>query len=152
MTRNFILLLILAFAILSCSNSNDSDYNDINPIKASIATVTCDYVTDGDTWNFLYNEEKHTVRVLHVDCFETYPGERLERQAESYGISTDSAMRLGKLAKEFADSLMTGKEVVMMEDPGEDSFDIYDRLLRITIIDGMRLDSLMIEKGYGMPY
>jgi endonuclease YncB( thermonuclease family) len=151
MTRNCI-LIILAFAILSCSNSSDNDVHDSNPIEANTATVTCDYVTDGDTWNFLYNDEKYIVRVLHVDCFETYQGERLERQAESCGISTDSAMKLGKLAKELADSLMAGKEVVIMKDPTEDSFDIYDRLLRITIIDGMRLDSLMIEKGYGVPY
>jgi len=148
------ILLFFAFSciVISCSNSTDNDANDPNPIRASTATVTCDYVTDGDTWNFYYNNEKYTVRVLHVDCFETSQGDRLTKQAGKYGISVDSALILGKLAEYLADSLMTGKKIVIQKDPDEDAYDVYERLLRITIADGMRLDSLMIVRGYGMQY
>jgi endonuclease YncB( thermonuclease family) len=107
-------------------------------------------VSDGDTWKFELKDEQFSVRVLYVDCFETRRGSRLEKQATAGGISPDSALALGKLAKHLADSLMTDKPVTMLRDYEADNLDVYGRLLRITIIDGMRLDSLMLEEGYGV--
>ena len=123
-----------------------------HPARDSVAVVTCAYVSDGDTWNFYYSDKKYIVRVLHVDCFETREGERLNDQAEKAGISPDSALKLGKAAKELAEVLLEDKQVTIVRDYSEDNKDVYDRLLRITIIDGKRLDSIMIAEGYGFPY
>lgn len=96
----------------------------------SVAVVDCIAVSDGDTWKFEIKGEPFAVCVLHVDCFETRHGTRLDGQAAAAGISTDSALALGKLAKALADSLMTGKKVTMVRDYDEDNLDAYGRLLR----------------------
>jgi len=144
----------LTFLLLSCSSTTDSskDCECSNPFVDSLATIKCIAVSDGDTWKFELKDERFSVRVLHVDCFETRRGSRLEKQATAAGITPDSALALGKLAKHLADSLMSGKQVTMMRDYDTDNMDVYGRLLRITICDGMRWDSLMIAKGYGMRY
>jgi hypothetical protein len=54
------------------------------------------------------------------------------------------------MAKHLADSLMPGNKVTMMRDYNEDNLDSYGRLLRITVVNVMRWDSLMIAKGYGI--
>jgi endonuclease YncB( thermonuclease family) len=147
-----LLLIVLAFAFYSCSSTSDSSKDCVckNPIVDSVSVVLCIGVADGDTWKFELKGEQFSVRVLHVDCFETRRGSRLEDQAEAAGISADSALVLGNFAKHLADSLMTGKKVTMVRDYGEDNLDAYGRLLRITIVDGMKLDSLMVAKGYSV--
>jgi len=147
-----LLLTILAFVLYSCSSTTDSSEacECVNPFVDSVAVVDCIGVADGDTWKFELKGEPFSVRVLHVDCFETRRGSRLEDQAEAAGISADSALVLGNFAKQLADSLMTGKKVTMVRDYDEDNLDAYGRLLRITIVYGMRLDSLMIAEGYSI--
>jgi endonuclease YncB( thermonuclease family) len=143
-----LLLIIVAFALYSCSSTTDSckDCECVNPFVDSVAVVDCIGVADGDTWKFEMKGEQFSIRVLNVDCFETRRGSRLESQAEAAGITPDSALVLGNFAKHLADSLMTGKKVTMVRDYDEDNLDTYGRLLRITIVDGMRLDSLMQVK------
>jgi endonuclease YncB( thermonuclease family) len=150
--KSFIISLSLALLLLSCSSSTDSskDCQCTNPFVDSIAIVTCVSVSDGDTWKFELKDERFSVRVLYVDCFETRRGSRLDDQAEAAGISPDSALALGKLGKHLADSLMSGNKVTMMRDYEADNLDVYGRLLRITVVNGIRLDSLMVEKGYGV--
>jgi len=148
-------LLFLSILILfSCSSSTDSsnDCTCINPFVVSITTVDCVDISDGDTWKFELKGEQFAVRVLHVDYFESRRGSRLDEQAEQAGISSDSAYVLGNLAKHLADSLMTGNKVTMIRDYNENNLDTYGRLLRITVVNGMRWDSLMIAKGYGFEY
>lgn len=148
---NLFMIAIIVFN--SCSSSTENEPVDSDhPEYDSMAVVTCAYVSDGDTWNFYYSDKKFTVRVLHVDCFETREGERLNDQAEKAGISPDSALKLGKAAKYLAEDLLEDKEVTIVRDHNEDNKDVYDRLLRITIIDGQRLDSIMIARGYGFAY
>lgn len=152
--KNIITLLALSIILLSCSSSTDSgkDCICVNPFVDSSAKVVCTGVSDGDSWKFTLKGEEFPVRVLHVDCFETRRRSRLEGQALQAGISEDSALALGNMAKELAISLMQDNEILMVRDFAEDNLDTYGRMLRITIVNGMRLDSLMIAKGYGLEY
>jgi endonuclease YncB( thermonuclease family) len=150
----FFVFIMLALAFYSCSSISDSskDCECKNPIVDSVAVVDCIGVADGDTWKFELKGEQFSVRVLHVDCFETRRGSRLDKQAEAAGITPDSALVLGNFAKHLADSLMAGRKVMMVRDYDEPNLDAFGRLLRITIVDGMRLDSLMLAEGFALEY
>ncbi len=112
-------------------------------LTADTATVKCSYVSDGDTWNFYFEDVKYPVRVLNIDCFETSVNTRLEGQAEEVGISIDSALALGLTAKSLADSLLKGKQVFIKKGFASDDRDIYNRLLRKCYINGKAYDSIM---------
>lgn len=128
--------------------SDDSVEHSTKPIVKTVvnsdtATVTCAYVSDGDTWNFYFENEKYPVRVLNIDCFETSINDRLYSQAEETGISIDSALSLGLKAKSLADSLLKGNKVFIKKGFSTSDRDVYDRLLRKCYINGLAYDSIM---------
>ncbi len=107
-----------------------------NPLVDSSANVLVTSVTDGDTFGFLVKGEEFKVRVLDIDCFETRHGSRLDSQAVKAKISIDSALSLGFKAKALADSLLNGKEVLIVRDSVEPDLDVYGRVLRRVFMKG----------------
>ena len=73
--------------------------------------------------------------------------ERLTKQANAGKISVDSALKLGIAAKKFADSIFDGKTVTVERRNYSRNTDVYGRLLRYVIVDGMKYDSLIKAKG-----
>lgn len=140
--------LIWAAILVSCSD-NSTSYSVVDkpkitrPDSLPQATVLCAYVSDGDTWNYYFDNVKYPVRVLNIDCFETTDNERLTAQAKKAKISNDSALVLGHKAKVLADSLLKNKNVVIERDISAPSLDVYNRLLRHCYIDGKRYDSII---------
>ncbi len=144
-------LLVVLLILLSRCSENPNPVTDPNtPTEPWMQTTVID-ISDGDTFSIYYNNQKWKVRVLHVDCFEVTKGTRLAEQASRAGISIDSALALGLEAKNFAKKTLLNKKVELLRDYKEPNLDIYGRLLRITIVDGMRYDSLIKAKGLAAP-
>jgi len=144
------LLLILLIILYSCSENTPTTNENETPTEAVLQTTVIE-ISDGDTFGIYYKNQKWKVRVLYVDCFETRKGDRLSDQARRAGISEDSALALGFKAKDFAKQILLNKKVQLLRDFKEPNLDIYGRLLRITIVDGMRYDSLLKVNGLAAP-
>ena len=67
-------------------------------------------VTDGDTIEVLIDNKQETVRLLGVDCYETYPNNRAYKQAYTEKITVEKVVELGKLAKYYVQ-----KELIMFK-------------------------------------
>lgn len=139
-TFSHILLLLL----ISCGTVND------NPLTAWKSEVLVHRIVDGDTFEFLLNNEPYHVRMLGVDAYESKANSRLEAQAEQSGIKEKTALKRGIKAKKLAEELLLNKKVILLRDSSERNFDAYNRLLRIVVIDGKRFDSILKEKHLGV--
>jgi endonuclease YncB( thermonuclease family) len=121
-------IIILFLLLIGCSSATEETSG--GPALADEAEVTISYVIDGDTYIFYHNRAEYRIRLLGIDCFETFRGERLDGQAEKAGISPDSALALGLMQKHIADSILTGNTVIIRRSDTEPNRDAYDRLLR----------------------
>lgn len=135
-------IFLVFLLITSCQKENiTTPSNDVLTEATLVSTVV--EIADGDTFGIFYKNQKWKVRVLYVDCFETQKGDRLYEQSRKAGISIDSALSLGLKAKEFAKQTLLYKKVELRRDFSQPNLDIYGRLLRITIVNGERYDSLL---------
>lgn len=125
--------LLLSLLAVGCSAATEPCLNP-NPLLDYDATVTVSEVVDGDTFRFMERGEELSVRILDLDAFETRRGDRLKEQAAAAGITEDSALILGKAAKAFADSVLTGTQVRIKRDSTEPNWDSYTRLLRHIVL------------------
>ncbi len=144
--RQSLIIPIICYSIVlnGCSYYNNN--TEPSPFDKQSATAFVIQIYDGDTFLASNGSVREKVRVLNVDCFETVYGTRLDEQAHRNGISADSAYKLGIQAKILADSLLNGKYVVLYKDNNQPDRDVYQRLLRIVEINGMRYDSIIIAR------
>ncbi len=138
-------LLILLMIFTGCSADCRICTQEPNPLMDFSASVVVARVIDGDTYTIAYRSEEFSVRVLQFDAFEVRRGSRLDSQAVRAGITSDSALALGFLQKDKADSLLSKQTVVIRRDSTEDNFDNFGRLLRHTFINGKDFKELMEE-------
>ena len=116
----FILILfIFTFNLLSqdCPFAEDTSY------------VIITRILDGDTYEFEQNNQKFKIRLSEVDCFETRRGKRLEKQAKNAGITPDSALILGKIAKILIKNMILNQKVMVIR-AKQQNMDRYNRLVR----------------------
>ncbi|MFN3306422.1 MAG: thermonuclease family protein [Candidatus Kapaibacteriota bacterium] len=146
----FFLLLIVLVLLSRCSDNPNTVSDPNTPTEPWMQTRVID-ISDGDTFSIYYKNQRWKVRVLYVDCFEVTKGTRLAEQASRAGISIDSALALGLEAKNFAKKILLNKKVELIRDYKEPNLDVYGRLLRIAVVDGMRYDSLIKAKGLAAP-
>lgn len=142
---------ILFFFTLFASCTPASAPSEAEAVFAQSATVRVSKVADGDTFEFRVYSDTIAVRVLGVDTYESRRGDRITGQAAKANISVDSALVLGKKAKAFADSLLTGKEVVISRRNGQGNFDVYGRLLRDVAVGGQDYAGLLRKRGFVVP-
>jgi endonuclease YncB( thermonuclease family) len=134
---------LILFLLYQCSKPTEGTNANSNPLIDSVAVVTCTRVIDGDTWCFMLKTDEIHVRVLNIDCYEIKKDSRLQKQADSAGITLDSALILGKKQKEIANNLLLNNPVKIVRDYSQKNFDAYNRLLRICYINNMLYDSLI---------
>ncbi len=141
--KHYFFILLLSVFILSCSNSTQTqDENN----------AYCYFVIDGDSYRCIYDNDSIEVRLLFVDCYETYYSERLEKQAERNNISVDSALALGLKAKQYVKDLIEGKNIELIRIDDEPDKDVYGRYLRVVVYRNQRLDSLLLKNGLAFEY
>ena len=73
-------------------------------VKLEKVTLRSDPSNDGDSFHVAANGRSHYFRLYFVDCPETQSRlkARIEEQAQAFGISTKSVMKMGKAAEDFA--------------------------------------------------
>ena len=139
----YIFILPFPLFLLSCSSSTEPQDE---------SNAYCYYVIDGDSYRCIYENDSVEVRLLYVDCYETYYSERLTKQAERNNISLDSALKLGLEAKRFVKDLIEGKNIELIRIDDEPDKDVYGRLLRVVRYEGRRLDSILLKNGLAFEY
>ena len=140
----YILITIIIF-LISCEE--DDPVYPKPDIPDSLKYVIPKYIYNGSTFAFVYNDKIIKTKILDIECFESQKGMILEEQATRSGISSDSALALGIKAKALADSLILGKEIKIIRDSTRIDYDSWGRLYRYVEVDGMRYDSIMIERN-----
>lgn len=109
-------------------------------------------VVDGDTFYCAKDGDTVKVRILGFDAFESRNGERLDKQAQRAGITSERALALGNKAKQYAKEILHGKVVVLHRgNKRAPNHDLYTRLLRYVIVDEQDFAAIMIQRGYAAP-
>ena len=97
-------------------------------------------VIDGDTITVLMNGKYVTVRLIGLDTPETVDPRK-------------TVQCFGKEASNKAKEMLTGKNVRLEQDPTQDTYDKYGRLLAYVFLpDGTNFEEYMIAEGYGHEY
>ena len=119
--KKFILCILLIITFLVC------------PLSVNADTYKVLRVLDGDTFFIDFNsngimDSNERVRVNGIDAFEVKINATLNKQAEKSGITTEQALKLGYLGKEFAEKHLLNKNVEI-EYSGRSNHDYYGREL-----------------------
>ncbi len=102
-------------------------------------------VIDGDTIEVLLDNKYENVRLLGVDCYETYPNNRAYKQAYTEGITVEKVVELGKLAKYYVQKELKPDDMVYLEFE-ENKRDSYGRLLAYVYLeDGKMLNKMLLQ-------
>ena len=102
-------------------------------------------VTDGDTIEVLIDNKPENVRLLGIDCYETYPNNRAYKQAYTEGITVEKVVELGKLAKYYVQKELKPDDMVYLEFE-ENKRDSYGRLLAYVYLkDGKMLNKMLLQ-------
>lgn len=97
-------------------------------------------VVDGDTISVDIDGTKETIRLIGINTPETVDP---RKPVECFGIE----------ASNKAKELLTGKKIVLENDPTQGERDKYDRLLRyVWLEDGTFFNKIMINDGYAYEY
>ncbi len=105
------------------------------------------WVYDGDT---IKVENIGKVRLLGIDTPEWQPSDR-DRYFLRQGISESTLRRIATVSREFVQSNVVGKVVVLLTD--HEVRDRYGRLLAyVQLPDGRLLNRIMLEEGLAVVY
>ncbi len=143
----FVLVIVLII-LISCDEKSVSSTVSKFPTSDTL-TAYVPFIYDGDTFAVSIDDKNYKVRVIGIDTYESSKNdpdilERLTKQANYAKISIDSAYSLGLKGKKYADSLLKKKFVLLERRGYKSNTDVYGRLLRYVVIDGMKYDSLII--------
>jgi micrococcal nuclease len=108
-------------------------------------------VIDGDTIVCKVSEEKATVRLAGIECFEAQRTPKLRKQAIRAGITLDEAHERGVQAKLFATILLTGKTVELRINESDDDRDRFGRYIREVWFEGENCTTRLNGKNYAAP-
>lgn len=110
-------------------------------------------VIDGDTYWVSTAQGNIKVRLQNADAYETSRREGLYRQAYLAGISIDSALALGFKGRKFANDVLLGETVELVEEPrdrGKDSHGTRD--LYLVKINGQDFGVMLEQVGLAAPW
>ncbi len=102
-------------------------------------------VIDGDTILVEYQGKKETVRLIGIDCYETYPNNRAYKQAYTDGINVEKVIEKGKLAGIYTQTLVKKGDKITLEFE-ENKRDKYKRLLAYVYLkNGKMLNEQLLK-------
>ena len=105
----------------------------------------CVSVIDGDTIDVVIDGKKQRVRVLGIDCAETYNKDKAAQQSRTWNQSPAAVLRLGNAAKAFANETCYQQDVEVVV--GYEGRDDYGRLLAYVEINGVDLGTELLILG-----
>ena len=101
------------------------------------------------TLNYCIGSVIQVKRIIDGDTFETETGEKVRL----IGINAPELSDIfGQNSKEYLNSLIGNKSVILQEDNISNNQDRYQRLLRYVILDGVDINKKMILDGYAFAY
>jgi len=107
---------------------------------------------DGDTLEIASGGKTYHVRLIGVDCPESRPNDKLDRDARRSKQDTKTIMALGKRATTFTRDLVEGRSCRLEYDAANrtrDHRDRYRRLLAFVWVGDVLLNAEIIREGYG---
>ena len=105
-------------------------------------------VIDGDT---VVLNDGQKVRLIGVDCPESYPSKKLKKDAERSKQDVETIKALGRRATAFTRGLVEGQRVTLEHD--QTLKDRYGRTLAyLRLEDGRNVNLEIIREGYGVAY
>jgi endonuclease YncB( thermonuclease family) len=109
---------------------------------------TCIKVLDGDTIDVRADSgEEFRLRLLGIDCMETYNENKMAEQADRLGRSMNEIRRLGERARNRTRDLVSGQPVRWEVPEGTPLFDPYDRMLAYVERDGRDVGEVLLREG-----
>lgn len=145
-----ITLLFLLLFIQNCNYSKKAIYEDTLIVQDSIESQTIKRIIDGDTFE-LDNGER--VRLIGVDTPEKFESSKLNKDSELSNKDKETIKRLGIKSSLYADSILYGKEVLLLPDSTNSDRDRYGRLLRYVYYnDSVFFNLQIIKDGYAYAY
>ena len=109
---------------------------------------TCIKVLDGDTIDVRADSgEEFRLRLLGIDCMETFNEDKLAEQARRLDRSMDDIRRLGEKGKNRTRSLVLNQAIVWEVPEETPLFDPYDRMLAYVEKDGRDIGEQLLKEG-----
>lgn len=102
---------------------------------------------DGDSFRVCWGEKEFTVRLYFVDAPESVPGlrERVEEQADYFGITPEQAVEVGRVASGFVRSMLKEEDFTITT-----RWQNYPGRVYVFVTAGGRdLGELLVENGLG---
>jgi micrococcal nuclease len=107
---------------------------------------------DGDTLEVAANGKTWRVRLIGIDCPESHPSDKLDRDARRTKQDRETIMALGRRASAFTRDLCEGQSCRLEYDKANDSQrhrDKYDRLLAYVYVGDVMVNAEVLRQGYG---
>ena len=111
-------------------------------------TARCMKVIDGDTIDVEWPGKKNQrIRVLGIDCPETFNKEKAAKQARRYNLESRDILTLGDQAKNYLRHQALNRNVVLVFPKDKMEVDDYDRLLCYIEQNQVDLGAELLRRG-----
>lgn len=109
---------------------------------------TCIKVLDGDTIDVRTDSGgEFRLRLLGIDCMETFNEEKMAEQARRLDRSMDDIRHLGEKGQNRIRALVLNQSIEWEVPEGTPLFDPYDRMLAYVEKDGRDIGEQLLEEG-----
>lgn len=131
------LILTILFAFFASNPALAKDHQQATLLK----------VFDGDTILVRVNKKEESVRLLGIDCYETYANNRAYKQAYTDKITVEKVVEQGLEAKYYVQKILKPNDTVFLETEKSER-DKYGRLLAYVYLkDGTMLNKLLLKNN-----
>jgi len=142
-----VLIALVLLAVLYFLNP-DGQKTDPHSAARGRYEGTCVKVLDGDTIDVRADSgEEFRLRLLGIDCMETFNEDKMAEQARRLGRSMDDIRRLGEKAKNRTRALVLHQSVAWEVPAGTPLFDPYERMLAYVEKDGRDIGEQLLTEG-----
>lgn len=106
-------------------------------------------ILDGDTVSLKIENNKFSLRLSNIDCYETSTIHRAYKQAYMNNLSIDEVIERGKKSKSYLEDLYKKTNSVYLNFKGIDN---YGRALGILYFDELNVNEELKQNGGCMQY
>ncbi len=139
----FIVLIFILLVVHTYLQVNAKTQNNLIPVKLV-------KILDGDTIKIKIDENEFPVRLIGIDCYESYKNERSYKQAYFNDISIEDVISRGQKSKDYLQNLYNNSSKnVYLDFKGLDK---YKRALGIIYFDQDNVNEKLKNQGGCMIY
>lgn len=121
-----------------------------NSFADSKIPITIIKITDGDTVQVkLQSGNKFALRLIGIDCYETYLSHRAKSQAYDEKLNVNEIIKKGLVAKKYLSELKNNANDVAFEFRGIDK---YSRVLGVLYFDDININQKLVDEKYCKVY